>query len=232
MKFCSIIITHFGSSKERSEMMRESLKSLIASLDYPSEVIVVDNGGVVAEDSTFFLKLITEGQIQLYIKNRNNMHFGYARNQGIKLAQGNYICIVDNDLIYKKGWLSKCIHVLESHPDRKIYATPMLYPCSSQRYNAGSLEVDGVKHFLDMRAGSNCFVIRKKDLDKIGWFQYHRIAGSIWTTAATRAEYLACILPERLVTDIGLKKGYNLKQVIPIELILSDKSKVCFNQDI
>ncbi len=230
MKFCSIILTHYGSDGKRSSLMRQSVKSLIDSLDYPTELIVVDNGNV-PEDSQHLLDLTTLGLVQLYIRNANNMHFGWARDQGIKLSHGEYICIVDNDLIYKKGWLSECINVLESFPDKKFYATPMPYQ-ANRKFDRGTLTLNGKIHNLNSRAGSNCFVIRKTDLDKIGYFKYHRIAGSKWTDRATRLGYLAVVSPSHLVSDEGFRNGYDFTQTIPIDLTLSDGTKVNFNQDI
>jgi glycosyltransferase involved in cell wall biosynthesis len=230
MKFCSLILTHYGSTKERSELMKLSVKSLIDSLDYPTELIVVDNGNV-PEDSNYLLDLTTLGLVQLYIRNANNMHFGYARDQGIDLCHGEYICIVDNDLIYKKGWLSECINVLESTPDQKYYATPMPYQ-TNRKFDRGTLTLNGKVYDLNSRAGSNCFVIRRTDLDTIGHFQYHRIAGSRWTDAATKAFYLAIVLPSHLVSDEGFRKGYDFTQIVPINLTLSDGTKINFNQDL
>ncbi len=230
MKFCSIILTHYGSTPERCEIMRKSLTSLIASLDYPAEIIVIDNGNV-PEDSNYLLDLTTRGLVQLYIRNASNMHFGFARNQGIKLSHGDYICIADNDLIYQKGWLSECINVLENFPDRKYYATPMPYQVN-RKFDRGTLILNGKIHDLNSRAGSNCFVIRRTDLDIIGHFKYHRIAGSKWTDTATRLGYLAVVLPSHLVEDQGFRKGYDFTSVIPINLKLTDGTLVNFNQDI
>ena len=124
MKFASIIITHWAMNDERSDVMVKSIASLNEVIKYPYELIVVDNGGS-EEDSEFFNSLVNHGRISTYIRNSNNRHFGYARNQGIAVAQGDYIAIIDNDILHKKDWLTDCIKVLEDNPNEKIYATPI-----------------------------------------------------------------------------------------------------------
>ena len=95
MKFVSIIMVHFAMNKKRSEMMKLSVESLLENTRYPYEFIVIDNSGSES-DSMFFQRLSKEGKIHCLIKNSANMHFGYARNQGIQVANGDYICIIDN----------------------------------------------------------------------------------------------------------------------------------------
>jgi len=231
-KFVSIIISHWGMNGERSEMMKASLRSLFTSTSYPFELTVIDNGGSI-EDSKYLLKLCEEGKINTYIRNANNMSFGYARNQGLALAQGDYICIADNDLLYKKDWLGESVRLLEAFLDEKVYTTPIHYPTNimRERYNVGTLELDGKTYQKNMRAGSNCFVVRRKDFEEIGNFMIHRIAGSRWTDAAVRSGYNALVIPECLVEDLGLRKGYALGEWIPIGLKLSNGKEIFFNQD-
>ena len=191
-RFCSIIITHFAMNKERSDMMRESINSLLNNTHFPFELIVVDNGGS-KEDSEWLLDLSQSGHITVYLRNANNMHFAFARNQAFKLSHGQYVCIADNDLLYADGWLTKCVEVLDTYPAKRIYTTPMEYPMRSlnDRYHNGYLTHNGVELELNQRAGSNCFVIRREDYEEIGEFPIHRIGGSHWTNKAVRAAYLA-----------------------------------------
>lgn len=231
-KFVSIIITHYAMNGERSEMMRASLKSLFESTNYPYELVVVDNGGSI-EDSRYLLDLCEIRKINTYIRNSNNMHFGYARNQGLAICQGDYICIADNDILYRKDWLKECIDVLEAFPEEKIYTTPIDYPTNKlrQRYYSGTLEFNGKTYQRSMRAGSNCFVIRREDFKKVGQFFNHRIAGSKWTDTAVNMGYLAVIIPGKLIDDLGLRKGYGLNESIPITLKLSNGKEIFFNND-
>ncbi len=227
-KFVSIIITHWTQNNVRSAVMRKSLTSLVENTKYPYELIIIDNGEN-EEDSKFLRDL----KPNVYIRNEHNMHFGYARNQGVKLSQGDYICIADNDIIYSEGWLKECVKVLEVFPDKKIYGTPIEYPTPvmKDRYDRGELEHDGKAYNLSMRAGSNCFVCRREDFFEIGLFSAHRIAGSRWTDSAVRAGYLAAVVPGKMITDEGLREGYSLGKSIPIRLHVRNGKDIYFNSD-
>lgn len=235
MKFASIIITHWAMNDERSTVMIKSLTSLVQTIKYPYELIVVDNGGS-EEDSQFLTEMTNKGHISTYIKNSNNRHFGYARNQGIAMAQGDYIAIIDNDILHKKDWLTRCVEILEKFPEEKIYATPIDYPQDALydgkvRYRVEEREIDGEKCSLNMRAGSNCFVIRYKDLMDIGKFAIHRIAGTKWTDNAVKKKYNAIVLSKGYVEDMGFRNGYHLKDFKPVYIEFNNKDRVYFNVD-
>lgn len=230
MKFTSIIITSYSSNKERSKYLRESLDSLPKSTKLPYELIFVDNGGNI-KDSKYLLDLTDKGVINTYIRNANNMHFGFARNQALRVCNGDYIAICDNDIVYNEGWLEECIKVLDQNPNKKIYATPV-YNVAHWRpkYWHGSVWADGSQYRLNMRAGSNCWVTRREDFEKIGDFYIHRVAGTKWTNRAIGLGYLAAVTPEIMINDLGFRRGYNLNHCLPVKLDLHGVD-VYFNDD-
>ncbi len=232
MKFVSIILTHFAVNEKRSELLRKSLESLFQNTTFPYELIVVDNGGN-EKDSQWLLELTSQGKINTYIRNTSNMHFGYARNQGLRLCNGDYIAIVDDDIWYYPGWLEACIKVLDAYPDRKIYATPV-YNVSHwlpRFWLKEVLEVGGEIYRLNARAGSNCFVIRRRDFEEIGEFLCHRVAGTKWTEEAIEKGYFAAVTPEVLIDDMAFREGYNFQIPLPIKITLSNGKEVYFNND-
>jgi GT2 family glycosyltransferase len=232
-RYTSIIIASHIPNELRAKMFRTSLESLFATTKHlPVEIIVVDNGG--DEDISDWIRAcLSQNLIQCYIKNSVNLHFGLARNQGIASAYGDYICIADNDIFYRDGWLEACLTVLEEHPRAKIYATPIDYPMLGlrERYDRGFISSSAGDCRLNMRAGSNCFVMRRNDFYKVGLFTPHRVAGTKWTDRAVGSGYLAAVVPGELISDLGLRLGYNLKKAIPIERVLTNGERVTFNED-
>ena len=98
MEKVSIIMTHWAMSEDRSEKMRKCLNSIIQTTRHlPVEIIVIDNGDNY-EDSCYLLYLVADKQIQFYIRNSENLYFGFGRNQGLDIACGEYIVINDNDI--------------------------------------------------------------------------------------------------------------------------------------
>ncbi len=197
-------------NQERSDLMRLSLDSLFKTAPN-AEIIVVDNGGSFA-DSEWLAHQCDIYRIACYIKNRKNMHFGYARNQALKLATGEYIVVADNDILYDAEWMEECVEFLKAHPG-KYLATPIAAdPMSSMRKLRWCGELDGWK--LNYRAGSNVFMMRRKDQEAIGEFDLVAIAGSKYVDRYNRMGYVMAIMPESKATDLGLRRGYNFNDPV------------------
>lgn len=208
----SIISTHWAMNEGRSDTMRASYNSLFFTTPPETEIIIIDNGESL-EDSKWLLEKTHEGKIATYIRNRKNMHFGFGRNQGLKLASGDYIVIADNDIFYTPGWLEICVDFLERNPGKHL-ATPLIPDTmNATRDDRWAGAIGAWK--LNYRAGSNCFVMRRKDFEEIGFFDIHRIAGSKFTDRYIRKGYLMAVIPRPRAFDMGFRQGYNLKEPIP-----------------
>ena len=205
----SIIVVHWAQDEKRSRAMYQTILSL-AQTAPNAEIIVVDNGGSDS-DSNFLLREASSGHIACYVRNRKNMHFGYARNQGIKLSSGDFLVVADNDILYFDGWLEKTISFLKKNKG-KYLATPLRCDPMNNRKTRWMGEADGWR--LNMRAGSNCTVMRREDFEKIGWYEQHRIAGSKWTDRYVRMGYLMAVMPEPKAHDLGFRKGYNFNEPV------------------
>lgn len=58
------------------------------------------------------------------IRNRSNQGVACARNQGMKVAEGRYILLLDADTVAEKGFLEHMVQFMEAHPD-----VGLLGPC-------------------------------------------------------------------------------------------------------
>ncbi len=202
----AIIFTTWTPDKERSEMMFRSITSLIQTAP-TAEILVADNGGNL-QDSQWLLELTETKHLTTYTRFRNNMHFAYARNFFMKQTTADYIVICDNDIDFKEGWLEECLNFLENHPE-KYLATP-LAPDNMHikgKYAVG--ELDGWK--LNLRAGSNCFVISRASYEEIGLFPDHNLAGSKYVDQYLRLGYKMACMPVPKAWDLGFRKGYDFR---------------------
>src|SRR3989344_5075483 len=130
----SIIIINWNGG----EIFRKCLKSLI-SIDYPRwELIVVDNGS--SDGSvTLPLKLKIRNEKLRVVKNKINLGFAEANNQGFKLAQGKYILLLNNDTKVEPDFLSKMVERIEQD-DLVAVVQPKIFLMDKPGYldNAGS----------------------------------------------------------------------------------------------
>ncbi|HUA69281.1 MAG TPA: glycosyltransferase [Candidatus Saccharimonadales bacterium] len=94
---------------------RACLESIAAHTTVLHEVIVVDNGST---DST--LEFLGEWQAShkncVVIRNKSNRGFAGGNNQGLSIARGGYLVLLNNDTIVTRGWLDKLLAVFDRHP--------------------------------------------------------------------------------------------------------------------
>ena len=242
METTSIVFVHYGMNIPRRALSFESLQSLYDSVSHlPCEIIVVDNGGDL-EDSKRFVELTHKGVITHYIRNTDNLWFGRARNQAIAIASGEYIAVVDNDLIYKKGWLDKSLEVLRKVKNPKLMVTPMRVIYGHKRFNSDYSE-NGESYLVNTLAGSNCWVMRRSQFDDIGEFQDHHFSGTLWCRTYSKKGYAVIVLEERLVADLGHKHsktfGYvrhlkeeQRRQIVIKKKLINGKEIVYFKGEI
>lgn len=206
--------------------MQQTVQSLIENSDYPMELIVLDNGGN-PDDSEYLLNLCRQKKITTYIRFADNMSFGYAWNTGVRVATGDYISFVCNDLYFKKGWLAKMIELLEKYSDRKLIAAPFITPDKDRSNFNKEILSDGSR--INSLAGSNCMVMRRGTFQDVGEFPHHRIGGSAWHRAMHLRGYLVVVPKEDYAQHLGYRKGVAWKRPIKVEKTLSDGSKVNFH---
>ena len=232
MEKVSIIMTHWAMSEDRSEKMRKCLNSIIQTTRHlPVEIIVIDNGDNY-EDSCYLLYLVADKQIQFYIRNSENLYFGFGRNQGLDIACGEYIVINDNDIEYEKGWLDKSLKILKAFPDRKIAVTPLKTDRQHRqpKYWTEWFELDGERFPANLKAGSNSWVMRRKDFDEVGRFRNHHIAGSHWTDSFVNTGYTMITMETQpMAKDMAFKQGYKIKMKAQIKRRFTNGEELLIN---
>ena len=109
----SIIILDFMKAKRVSENVESILKQVV---NFPLEVIVVDNS-VNSENADLLLKLKKHPQVEVLI-NTENVGYVKGNNEGAKKAQGEYLLIVNPDIIWRESdTLQKMIDYIEKHDE-------------------------------------------------------------------------------------------------------------------
>lgn len=87
-----------------------------------AEVIIVDNNS--SDNSVVFLE--TEFPDSFLLKNKENIGFGKACNQGAAIAKGEYILFLNPDTIVPEDCFTKCISFFEQQADAGALGIKML----------------------------------------------------------------------------------------------------------
>lgn len=104
----SIIIVEYHSVDE----VAACVTSIRKRIDTSCEIIVSSNSGYSSEEQER-ISSAHEGIVWLF--NHHNGGFAYAMNEGLKIAKGRYLAIMNSDCIITSG-LSEMIHFMEQHP--------------------------------------------------------------------------------------------------------------------
>ena len=99
----SIIVPCFN----QREFTRGCLQSLFRYTRAPWELIVVDNGST--DDTRAYLAGVQDATSVpvTVVANATNLGFPAAINQGLQLAQGEYLVLLNNDVVVTDAWLDQ-----------------------------------------------------------------------------------------------------------------------------
>lgn len=140
----SIIILSYNAL-EYTQLCLESIHKNTRQGTY--EIIVVDNGST--DGSAEWL------QSQKYIRcilNKDNQGFPKGCNQGLKIAKGENLLLLNNDTIVTPGWLDNMLTALHSRPD--IGAVSCMTNCC-QNEQALSLPYHSIEELMEVSRDFN-----------------------------------------------------------------------------
>jgi len=182
----SIIILSFNTK----DLLKQCLDSVVEGCrgidEY--EVIIVDNASVdgSVEEMDKFKSRIKNLKL---IKNKENLGYPKANNQGIKEASGDYIMLLNSDTIVKDRAIFEMVQFLDSHREYEVIGPRLLNSDGSLQSNCGrfpKLPVAFVMLFKEHFGGSNfvrwspgksqtvdwlmgaAFMARREVFDKVG----------------------------------------------------------------
>jgi GT2 family glycosyltransferase/acetyltransferase-like isoleucine patch superfamily enzyme/2-polyprenyl-3-methyl-5-hydroxy-6-metoxy-1,4-benzoquinol methylase/Flp pilus assembly protein TadD/glycosyltransferase involved in cell wall biosynthesis len=98
---------------------KKCIKSIRKHTPQPHEIIFVDNGST---DGTvkWLQGQIKENKNYQLIENNENNGLAKGRNRGINLSQGEFILLLDNDVVVSYSWLSGMLECLNRQLDAGI----------------------------------------------------------------------------------------------------------------
>lgn len=115
----SIILVNWNTCDLTKQALASVYKETVG-IDF--EAIVVDNNS--ADKSVEMIK--KEFPQVVLIENKDNRGFGKANNQGLKIAQGEYLMFLNTDVVVLGGALNKLVSYLDEHADTMMVGPRLL----------------------------------------------------------------------------------------------------------
>ena len=110
------------------EFTRQCIAALLQHTRSPWELIVVDNG---SDDGTGpYLNGVQDAAAVpvTVISNRENLGFPTAVNQGLQQAAGEYLVLLNNDVVVTDAWLDQLIGLAEMRVGSRADQRPPAQP--------------------------------------------------------------------------------------------------------
>ncbi len=104
-----------GFYAEMPKVLHACLESLRNGADLPFDLLVFDNGSC-EEVRQYLLDEHQAGRIQYLILSQKNLGKGGAWNMMLAGSPGEVVVYTDNDCLFKPGWLSHSLQLLETYP--------------------------------------------------------------------------------------------------------------------
>ena len=121
-----IIVNH-----NQKNLLKQCLRNIIeAKIDLSVEIIVIDNNSTDGSPE-FLAEFKTQVLPVQVVLNKQNSGFAKGNNQGIKLAQGEYILILNPDVIVLPKAITKLAKFLQTHSDAAMVGPQLLNPNQS-----------------------------------------------------------------------------------------------------
>ncbi|UVI28613.1 glycosyltransferase family 2 protein [Paenibacillus spongiae] len=171
----SIIIPTYNQLR----YVKECIESIARYTSEPYELIVIDNA---SDDGTSAYLKSAGGGLRFQINNENK-GFAGAVNQGLMLARGTTLMILNNDSVVTPDWLSNLLTCLHSNPHYGIVGPVTNYISGDQLIETSYSNIEEMQQFsrtfnrsdasrwvVTGRLTGFCMLFRREDFRRLGYF--------------------------------------------------------------
>lgn len=115
-----VVIVTYNSA----DIIAPCLESVRRASSRPTHIVVVDNNST---DGTPEL-VVQRASPATLIRNRENLYYAAASNQGLRAVKGDHILLLNPDTVLPIGGIDALIDVLAAHPEAAAVAPMLVYP--------------------------------------------------------------------------------------------------------
>jgi GT2 family glycosyltransferase len=202
------------------EVTRPCMESLLANTPADEcELIAVDNAS--SDGTPAYLQSLAERYPNVRIQ-LNDANKGYAggNNDGIRMARGEHIVLLNNDTLVPPGWLDRLLHPLETRPDIGLVGPITNSAGNEQRVDLPDLDESNFEQlagqytkrqighwFTTEKLGFFCVALRRGLVDEIGFlddrFGIGMFEDDDYCIRATKQGYLLAVIEDCFVFHKG-----------------------------
>lgn len=152
---CDIIIPIYN----KLSLTKDCLAGIYKFTHISFNLILIDNDSS-GETRDYLTGFRASRSNVVLVRNSENLGWVKAVNQGFRLSESPYVCIMNNDVIVRSdGWLSSIIATIELEPDIGL-ANPQFEIKKKVRQDNPFIEIDFCRGY--------CILIKRAVLEKIG----------------------------------------------------------------
>ncbi|WNR46268.1 glycosyltransferase family 2 protein [Paenibacillus roseipurpureus] len=158
---------------------KECVDSILRHADKRIQIqfVFVDNGST--DGTVEYLRSVPSSKL---ICNQVNRGFAAGNNQGLAVADGEYICLLNNDTVVTKGWLTRLLSCLEQNPAiaivgprsnnvawaQLVYNVPYKSMSEMEAFAANWSQLNRDQGFFPHKLIGHCMLFHKDLITKIG----------------------------------------------------------------
>lgn len=116
MKF-SVVIPLYN----KAPYVAKAIESVLAQTYTDYELVIMDDGS--KDDSFEIARKTIEGHGHCHLYRQKNAGVSMARNNGVALSQGKYLCFLDADDWWEPAFLEEMSELIDAFPEAGIYGT-------------------------------------------------------------------------------------------------------------
>ena len=209
------------------EFTKQAIESLLSSFgckysNYGVELIIVSNGSKDQTNQELeSFKESYKGCIEIVLVNiEENIGYSVGLNVGLSKARGQIITVLNNDLIFPKGWFDGLVEELNKDSSLGVVVPYLSYASGVQdvgvRFNSSQEIQDFADKFINEHRGlityanrviSACLTMKREVLDLIGgydfWFGLGMYDDDDWSLRVRVGGYRIGVVGSSFVHHIG-----------------------------
>lgn len=163
---CDIIIPIWN----QLDNTKNCLEHLVRNTGYPYRLVLIDNGSNVDTKKHLEDFAAARPGSVLLVRNADNLGYVKAVNQGMRLSDAPYVCLLNNDTLPGPRWLENLVEFVEAHRDIGL-ANPLCNGHGSRSIEEYARLVEAKnkgKHMEMNQCFGFCMLIKREVIDRIG----------------------------------------------------------------